>query len=72
MGGAFIFIDTGEDDLTLPLAINDLSAELKEGSKVKFVVVDPVNVSPIEYNCIVPLRDDRCTEPCDHFCDTVV
>ena len=58
MGGAFIFIDTGEDDLTLPLAINDLSAELKEGSKVKFVVVDPVNVSPIEYNCINPLRDD--------------
>lgn len=58
MGGAFIFIDTGEDDLTLPLAINDLSAELKEGAKVKFVVVDPVNVSPIEYNCINPLRDD--------------
>lgn len=58
MGGAFIFIDTGEDDLTLPLAINDLSAELKEGSKIKFVVVDPVNVSPIEYNCIDPLRDD--------------
>lgn len=58
MGGAFIFIDTGEDDLTLPLAINDLSAELKEDSKVKFVVVDPVNVSPIEYNCIDPLRDD--------------
>lgn len=58
MGGAFIFIDTGEDDLTLPLAINDLSAELKEDSKVKFVVVDPVNVSPIEYNCINPLRDD--------------
>lgn len=58
MGGAFIFIDTGEDDLTLPLAINDLSAELKAGSKVKFVVVDPVNVSPIEYNCIDPLRDD--------------
>lgn len=58
MGGAFIFIDTGEDDLTLPLAINDLSAELKEGSKVKFVVVDPVNVSPIEYNCVNPLRDD--------------
>lgn len=58
MGGAFIFIDTGEDDLTLPLAINDLSAELKDGAKVKFVVVDPVNVSPIEYNCIDPLRDD--------------
>jgi phage-related protein (TIGR01555 family) len=58
MGGAFLFIDTGEDDLTLPLAINDLSAELKDGAKVKFVVVDPVNVSPIEYNCIDPLRDD--------------
>ena len=58
MGGAFVFIDTGEDDLTLPLAINDLSAELKDGARVKFVVVDPVNVSPIEYNCIDPLRDD--------------
>lgn len=59
MGGAFIFIDTGEEDTTLPLAINDLSAELRgDDSSVKFVVVDPVNVSPIEYNCTNPLRDD--------------
>ena len=59
MGGAFIFVDTGEDDLTLPLAVNDLSAELKgKDASVKFIVVDPVNVSPIDYNCIDPLRDD--------------
>ena len=59
MGGAFIFVDTGEDDTTLPLAVNDLSAELKgDRASVKFVVVDPVNVSPIEYNCTNPLRDD--------------
>ena len=59
MGGAFIFIDTGEDDTTLPLAVNDLSAELiGDDASVKFVVVDPVNVTPIEYNCIDPLRDD--------------
>lgn len=59
MGGAFIFIDTGEKDTSLPLAINDLSAELKgDDASVKFIVVDPVNVSPIEYNCTDPLRDD--------------
>lgn len=62
MGGAFIFVDTGEDDLTLPLAVNDLSAELKgKDASVKFIVVDPVNVSPIDYNCIDPLRDDYMT-----------
>lgn len=59
MGGSFIFIDTGEEDTSLPLAINDLSAELHgEDASVKFVVVDPVNCSPIEYNCTNPLRDD--------------
>ena len=60
-GGAFIFIDTGApyDKLTLPLAINDKSAELcTENASVRFVVIDPVNVTPAEYNSDNPLRPD--------------
>lgn len=58
MGGAFIFIDTGDEDTHLPLAINSLSDELKMGASVRFVLVDPVNCSPAEYNCTDPLRAD--------------
>lgn len=59
MGGAFIFIDTGDDeDLTLPLALNDKSAEIQQGSTLRFVVVDPANVSPGDYNASEPLRAD--------------
>ena len=58
MGGAFIFIDTGEEDLTLPLAINNRSAEFGENRHLEFVVVDPINVSPAGYNAINPLRSD--------------
>jgi phage-related protein (TIGR01555 family) len=58
MGGAFIFIDTGDADTELPLAINEFSAELSQGSNVRFVLVDPVNVSPISYNCTNPLDVD--------------
>lgn len=58
MGGALIYIDTGAEDLTLPLVVSDLSAELEKGSPLKFVMIDPVNISPAEYNCTDPLRDD--------------
>lgn len=58
MGGAFIFIDTGAEDLTTPLMINSKSAELTENTPLKFVVVDPVNVSPAGYNAINPLKSD--------------
>lgn len=58
MGGAFIFIDTGDADTELPLAINEFSAELSQGDNVRFVLVDPVNVSPIAYNCTNPLDVD--------------
>jgi phage-related protein (TIGR01555 family) len=58
MGGAFIFIDTGDADTELPLAINEFSAELSQSSNVRFVLVDPVNVSPISYNCTNPLDVD--------------
>lgn len=58
MGGAFIFIDTGDSDTELPLAINEFSAELSQGSNVRFVLVDPVNVSPVAYNCTNPLDTD--------------
>lgn len=65
MGGAFVFIktepseDTGGDiDLTLPLVLSRFSAEIKQGSPLSFVVVDPINVSPAAYNSYDPLRDD--------------
>lgn len=68
MGGAFIFIDTGaqtsegEDvDLELPLRLIAESAEVGKDCDLRFVVVDPVNVSPGEYNSIDPLREDYMT-----------
>lgn len=63
MGGAFIFIrtegDAGQEpDLSLPLRLNSKCAELEKGDGLQFVVVDPVSVSPAEYNTIDPLRAD--------------
>ena len=59
-GGAFIFIDTGVkgDDLTLPLAIRDGSAEISKDKPLSFRVVDPCNVTPMFYNCTNPLAAD--------------
>lgn len=59
MGGSFIYVDTGVEDVQeLPLIYEDISAELVKGGKLKFVVVDPVNVTPCDYNAVDPLRDD--------------
>lgn len=64
MGGAFIFIRTnptqeaGEVDLTLPLRVNAQSKEFGQDCPVQFVVIDPVNVSPAQYNSNDPLRSD--------------
>ena len=60
MGGAFIFIDTGAEgeDLSLPLRISSLSAEMSEGMALRFTPVDPVNVTPGDYNASNPLRPD--------------
>lgn len=60
MGGAFIFIDTGAEgeDLTLPLRVSSLSAEMSQGMDLKFTLVDPVNVTPGEYNATNPLKQD--------------
>lgn len=63
MGGAFIHIrtetDTGEEpDLSLPLRINNDCAELEKDSSLRFVVVDPINVTPFQYNTSDPLRPD--------------
>ena len=53
MGGAQIFIKNSRaEDLTLPLSISDVSAELSKDSTLEFIVVDPVNVSPNNYNSI--------------------
>ena len=58
MGGAFVYIDTGTEKPELPLRINDQSAELEKGSTLRFIVVDPVNVSPGDYNATDPLKAD--------------
>ena len=63
MGGAFIYIDTGTDDPSVPLVLSDKSDEIKQGTKLKFVVVDPVNCSPGRYNANNPLKDDYLTDP---------
>ena len=60
MGGAYIYVDTGAegDDLELPLLLNDESSELAYNDYVNFVLVDPSNVSPGDYNCYNPLKRD--------------
>lgn len=59
-GGAFLFIDTGasEEDLALPLAVTENSAELNSDTELSFRVVDPCNVTPCQYNCDNPLAAD--------------
>ena len=59
-GGAFLFIDTGaaDEDLALPLAVTENSAELNSDTELSFRVVDPCNVTPCQYNCDNPLAAD--------------
>lgn len=58
-GGAFIFIDTGErEDLALPLPVSEHSTELVKGGRLSFRVIDPVTVSPCDYNSTRPLEPD--------------
>lgn len=59
-GGAFIFIDTGVsgDALLTPLHMGAYSAELRPGGILRFVVIDPVNVFPGDYNSLSPLSPD--------------
>ena len=63
MGGALIYIDTGTDDPTLPLILNEKSAELTQGGHLSFVLIDPVNVTPGLYNAIDPLKPDYMKDP---------
>lgn len=59
MGGAQIFVKTSKaEDLTLPLSISAMSAELGKSATLQFLVIDPVNVSPSNYNSINPLEAD--------------
>lgn len=61
MGGAFIFIDTGETDptrLKQPLNISPQSLELQPDRPLRFVLVDPINCFPGIYNSNNPLRED--------------
>lgn len=59
-GGCFIFIDTGakNDELKLPLVIDESSEELKRYRPLKFKVIDPINVFPGIYNSSNPLDDN--------------
>ncbi|MCH5277750.1 MAG: DUF1073 domain-containing protein [Desulfovibrionaceae bacterium] len=56
-GGAFIFIDPGARDIDLanPLNIGKYSSELRQGGHLRFVVVDPVNTFPGDYDSMNPL-----------------
>ena len=69
-----IFIDTGEEDtdLSLPLVISEKSAEIKKGTKVKFVLVDPINITPLEYNSVNPLKSDYMKPTLWNVCGTTV
>lgn len=59
-GGAFLFIDTGAvgEELERPLNVSPYSAELRPGGLLRFVVIDPVNVFPGDYNSLSPLEPD--------------
>lgn len=59
-GGAFLFIDTGSvgQELERPLNVSPYSAELRPGGVLRFVVIDPVNVFPGDYNSLSPLEPD--------------
>lgn len=59
-GGAFLFIDTGSvgQELERPLNVSPYSAELGPGGVLRFVVIDPVNVFPGDYNSLSPLEPD--------------
>lgn len=59
-GGAFLFIDTGAvgPKLAEPLNKTEKSAELTPGGKLRFVLIDPVNVAPGDYNSRDPLKPD--------------
>lgn len=63
MGGAMIYIDTGTEDPTIPLRISEDSAELQPGRPLRFVLIDPVNVSPLSYNATDPLKADYMQDP---------
>lgn len=61
MGGALVFIDTGETDaeaLKMPLNMSKASAELRPERRLRFVPIDPINVFPGMYNSLSPLRPD--------------
>lgn len=59
-GGALVFLDTGEkgEALAAPLNVSPHSAELRAGSALRLVAVDPVNVFPGDYNSLDPLAVD--------------
>ena len=56
MGGAFIFIDTGEDDTVDILNKTSKSGEIKRS--LRFQVIDPIFTTPQGFNASDPLAED--------------
>ncbi len=60
-GGCLVYLDTGVNDpetLRTPLNLSDKSGELVSGGLRRLVVVEPINISPGNYNANNPLRED--------------
>ena len=60
-GGCFIFIDTGArrpEDLANPLIMTSQGAELVPGALRGFRIIEPVNVSPGDYDATDPVHPD--------------
>lgn len=59
-GGSFIFIDTGAQgsELLNPLDVSEHSGELGKGKPIRFRVIDPISVTPGNYNSTNPLADN--------------
>ena len=64
MGGSFIYIDTGEANpemLQAPLTVSEASTELAPDKPLRFIVIDPINITPGYYNSSNPLEEDYFT-----------
>jgi Protein of unknown function (DUF1073). len=62
-GRRIYYIDTGTDDPSIPLQISEKSDEIKQGTELKLVVIDPVNCAPGTYNAIDPLKSSYMSDP---------
>lgn len=57
-GGCLVFIDTNAPDTSIPLNLTKYSNEAKAGFLKNLQVIEPVNVTPSDYQCTNPLKPD--------------